>query len=302
MLLCLKLGEGPSRKRGRPRRVENSLELDNSSALPDNVCRPQRNGVITLLLETVQDATSVKENEPLSSAPACGSASSEGRHVGTEPKGYSIFCGKGKVQLPPLHEPPPELGELISSGDQRSRGYFNKSRVYNNIFAFCSFRGNVYHSINNGKGPFVFRVSGRTYHNIGSLVPPDGLSPKFAKLYMCPVGLRILERRTTDGHFENLTTANDYEFVGLVVDNDFANCRDVVAEHKKRGSQDASVWPDIVARVFKMKLATMMKDFTKKHVLGHVLTVVYTMEFQKCGLPHSHIVLWLAVAEKPPFT
>lgn len=62
--------------------------------------------------------------------------------------------------------------------------FFNKSRVYNNIFAFCSFGRNVDHSVNNGKGPFVFRVSGRTYHSLGSLIPPDGLTPKFAQLYM----------------------------------------------------------------------------------------------------------------------
>ncbi|KAK1389884.1 hypothetical protein POM88_018062 [Heracleum sosnowskyi] len=313
-----------------------------------------------------------------------------GRHVGTGPKGYSICCGKGKVQLPQLRVPPSELDDLISSRGTRSTRFFNKSRVYNNLFAFCSFGGNVDHSVNSGKGPYVFRVSGRTYHSLGCLVPPDGLSPKFAQLYMYdahealthrvnfpgrlgevdpaivsmlqemlerdnalvamfkqlrerftgmhpePVGLRLLERRTTDGRLENLPTANDYEFAGLVVDNDFTNCRDVVAEHKKRGlqhinssgsqrnntvnlfitftcnpkwdeiqgavqssgSHDASVRPDLVARVFKMKFDAMMNDLTKKHVLGRVLAVVYTVEFQKRGLPHAHIVLWLGTADK----
>ncbi|KAK1360978.1 hypothetical protein POM88_045452 [Heracleum sosnowskyi] len=107
-----------------------------------------------------------------------------GRHVGTGPKGYSICCGKGKVQLPLLRVPPSELDELISTRGTRSARFFNKSRIYNNIFAFCSFGGNVDHSVNTGKGPYVFRVSGRTYHSLGSLVPPDGLSPKFAQLYM----------------------------------------------------------------------------------------------------------------------
>lgn len=45
-----------------------------------------------------------------------------------------------------------------------------------------------------------------------------------------PVRLRLLERRTTDGRFENIPTQNDYEFAGLAVDNDFANSRDIVAE------------------------------------------------------------------------
>ncbi|XP_074353413.1 uncharacterized protein LOC141692437 [Apium graveolens] len=64
------------------------------------------------------------------------------------------------------------------------------------------------------------------------------------------------------------------------------------------GSHDASVRPDIVAHVFKLKLDAMLSDFTKKHVLGHLLAVVYTVEFQKRWLSHAHIVLWLADADK----
>lgn len=37
------------------------------------------------------------------------------------------------------------------------------------------------------------------------------------------------------------------------------------------GSQDASVRPNIVARVFKMKLDAMIADFTQDSVLGRVL-------------------------------
>ncbi|XP_074356462.1 uncharacterized protein LOC141696181 [Apium graveolens] len=394
-----------------------------------------------------------------------------GRHVGTGPKGYSICCGKGKVQLPLLRETPPELNYLIGANETRSSVYFSKSRVYNNIFAFCSFGGNVDHSVNNGKGPYDFRVCGRTYHSLSSL------TPKFAQLYMYDgqeavdspvklyrkgrgsgchyclnvaherftgaqpeqIHLRLFERRTSDGRFQNVPTANDYEFAGIVVDNDFANKRDIVVKHKRNGlqhiselhpsfmslqypllfpfgedgyriyikhrnannsesekdavmervrlvwvqrhqsiiksdlynnivdnlrrgdvdatevgrrvillssftggyrymqqnfqeslavskeyghpdlfitftcnpkwyeieeairasgSHSASVRPNIMARVFKMKLNAMLNDFTKKHVLRRVLAVVYTVEFQKRGLPHAHIVLWLGAADK----
>ncbi|KAK1402479.1 hypothetical protein POM88_002084 [Heracleum sosnowskyi] len=64
------------------------------------------------------------------------------------------------------------------------------------------------------------------------------------------------------------------------------------------GCRDASVRPDLVARVFKLKLDAMMSDFMKKDVLGRVLAAVYTIEFQKRGLPHAHIVLWLADGDK----
>ncbi|XP_074371907.1 uncharacterized protein LOC141712757 isoform X3 [Apium graveolens] len=55
-----------------------------------------------------------------------------------------------------------------------------------------------------------------------------------------PVTLRLLARRTSDGRLENIPTENDYKFAGLVVDNDFTNHRDVVAEHKKTGLQHIS--------------------------------------------------------------
>ncbi|KAL8116118.1 hypothetical protein AgCh_022568 [Apium graveolens] len=77
------------------------------------------------------------------------------------------------------------------------------------------------------------------------------------------------------------------------------------------GSTTASVRPDFVARVFKLKLDAMMSDFMKKDVVDRVLAVnyignmqvaVYTIEFQKCGLPHAYIVLWLAEGDKLVFT
>ena len=106
------------------------------------------------------------------------------RHTGAGPKSYSICCSKGKVQLPLLKDPPPELTELISSNGAQVRLYFDKSHIYNNMFAFCSFGGNVDHSANITNGPFVFHVSGLIYHSIGYLVPLDGLTPKHAKIYM----------------------------------------------------------------------------------------------------------------------
>ncbi|KAK7267465.1 hypothetical protein RIF29_20139 [Crotalaria pallida] len=42
-----------------------------------------------------------------------------------------------------------------------------------------------------------------------------------------------------------------------------------------------------------MKLDAMMEDFKKGHVFGEVVAGMYTVEFQKRGLPHAHILLWL---------
>ncbi|XP_031090985.1 uncharacterized protein LOC115995982 [Ipomoea triloba] len=51
--------------------------------------------------------------------------------------------------------------------------------------------------------------------------------------------------------------------------------------------------PDIVSRVFKMKLDSLVKEFKSGEVFGPVKALIYTIEFQKRGLPHAHILLFL---------
>ncbi|KAL6497618.1 hypothetical protein OROHE_027247 [Orobanche hederae] len=58
--------------------------------------------------------------------------------------------------------------------------------------------------------------------------------------------------------------------------------------------------PDIVCRVFKMKLDVLIKDLKDHGLLGKTQAVIYTVEFQKRGLPHAHIRLFLHRDNKIP--
>ncbi|XP_024636452.2 uncharacterized protein [Medicago truncatula] len=58
--------------------------------------------------------------------------------------------------------------------------------------------------------------------------------------------------------------------------------------------------PDIIARVFKIKFDELLNDLTKKHILGKVVAYMYTIEFQKRGLPHAHILIFLHPSSKYP--
>ncbi|XP_076951280.1 uncharacterized protein LOC143624552 [Bidens hawaiensis] len=62
--------------------------------------------------------------------------------------------------------------------------------------------------------------------------------------------------------------------------------------NKNRKSEDR---PDILCRLFKMKLDSLMKDLKDRALFGKLQAdnVVYTIEFQKRGLPHAHICLFL---------
>ncbi|XP_072071845.1 uncharacterized protein [Arachis hypogaea] len=58
--------------------------------------------------------------------------------------------------------------------------------------------------------------------------------------------------------------------------------------------------PDIVCRMFKMKLDMLIKDLKKERFFSKVVVNVHTIEFQKRGLPHAHILIFLDSLRKFP--
>jgi hypothetical protein len=57
--------------------------------------------------------------------------------------------------------------------------------------------------------------------------------------------------------------------------------------------EQASDRADTIVRVFHMKLEELLKDIQSKKIFGETLAILYSIEFQKRGLPHVHILLWL---------
>ena len=56
--------------------------------------------------------------------------------------------------------------------------------------------------------------------------------------------------------------------------------------------------PDVVARVFKLKVDELRNDLFKRNVLGRVLAYIFVVEFQKRGLPHIHMLLIMETGSK----
>ncbi len=56
---------------------------------------------------------------------------------------------------------------------------------------------------------------------------------------------------------------------------------------------------DLVTQVFKIKLKELINDIHKKHILGRTIAGIYVIEFQKCGLPHAHILIFFTEDYKP---
>ncbi len=58
----------------------------------------------------------------------------------------------------------------------------------------------------------------------------------------------------------------------------------------------------IIARVFKLKLQSILDDIFKKKIFGKVKANMYVIEFQKRGLPDAHILIILDEECKPQNT
>jgi hypothetical protein len=58
--------------------------------------------------------------------------------------------------------------------------------------------------------------------------------------------------------------------------------------------QCAADRPDLTVRVFNMYRSCLLDDITQRSLFGKTVAYVYTIEFQKRGLPHMHLLLSLA--------
>ena len=57
--------------------------------------------------------------------------------------------------------------------------------------------------------------------------------------------------------------------------------------------------PDLTSRVFEGKLQSLIHDLTKRNILGKCIAFTYVAKFQKRGLPHAHLLLWVEKNDKP---
>jgi hypothetical protein len=90
-----------------------------------------------------------------------------------------MCCLQGQVSLQPFPAWPPELQQAYANHTFRS-----KIRQYNSALAFTSVGVNIDRQALQASGPDAFRIHGSLHHLMGSLIPPDGLQPSYAQLYI----------------------------------------------------------------------------------------------------------------------
>ena len=98
---------------------------------------------------------------------------------------FGMCCIQGKISLPPLHHPPPELALLLISPEREGSRFRSNIRNYNNALAMTSVGRHLDNSLNSaGGGPFSFRLHGELIHRIGSLLPAENQQPLYAQLWI----------------------------------------------------------------------------------------------------------------------
>jgi hypothetical protein len=108
---------------------------------------------------------------------------------------YNNCCKGGKIDIPPYKPRPEPLSTLARfDGDHTSKKFIKNIRQYNCLFAFTSMGAQIDKSVNDGRGPPLFKICGQVYHRVGSLLPPDGSPPKFIQLYIYDTANEVQNR------------------------------------------------------------------------------------------------------------
>jgi hypothetical protein len=95
--------------------------------------------------------------------------------------------------LPPYQQSPQPLLSLLTS-PHVSRHFFDHIRQYNSMFTMTSMGAKVIESVNDGHGPYVFKISGHVCHRIGSMIPTPSSQPEYAQLYLFDIEHEVLNR------------------------------------------------------------------------------------------------------------
>ena len=62
--------------------------------------------------------------------------------------------------------------------------------------------------------------------------------------------------------------------------------------------QEPSDRPDLIARVFQLKKEAILHDIIKNGIFSRTVVKIFTIKFQKQGLPHMHLLIFLEEEHK----
>nr|GEX22306.1 helitron helicase-like domain-containing protein [Tanacetum cinerariifolium] len=170
---------------------------------------------------------------------------------------YHRCCMAGRV-VTRTYQIYPEYMKLLL----RDRHFLENIRAYNKMFSMTSLGARVDDSINVGRGPYVFKILGELYHLLGSLSPAKGDPPRFLQVYLYDTENELLKSEVPLFKIRlcSVVGAREYELPTMDM------LRAIMYEPIPETEMDY----DIIIEQF-----------------------VYTVEFQKRGLPHCYTLIWI---------
>ncbi|XP_057482346.1 uncharacterized protein LOC130769157 isoform X2 [Actinidia eriantha] len=124
---------------------------------------------------------------------------------------FGTCCLQGKIQLPLLKTPPPQLQALYDGNDDQSKSFRKYAREYNAANAFTSLGAKMDPRILAGRGPRSFTIHGELRHRTGALLPQPGHEGTYAQLYIYDPdsALNVRNRRNPHLRRDVLQTIQD---------------------------------------------------------------------------------------------
>ncbi|XP_054719193.1 uncharacterized protein LOC129228538 [Uloborus diversus] len=173
----------------------------------------------------------------------------------------------------------------------------------------------------------TFKIQGQVYHKIGSLMPMPDDDPKFLQIYFmgsyeervttrCIVSpqlrsdncqIVINADKVPTGEHAGRFNAPTVDEVAVIMVGDPANSRDLKITRRDRTvsiisdlhrSYDALQYP-LIFWEGQDEYHINIKQRNPTTVFGNVCCWLYSIEWQKRGLPHTHILVWLEDKIRP---
>ncbi|XP_028053095.1 uncharacterized protein LOC114257523 [Camellia sinensis] len=149
----------------------------------------------------------------------------------------------------------------------------------------------TYYKLNQGK------IRAELYQDLTDIDPNDLQPNQIGQRFVLPSsfagGPRHMFEIFQDSMAITRYNQHPYIFLTMTANPNWPEITSALLPHQKPIDR-----PDLIARVFELKRKCLMKEIETNRVFGNKVAPVFTIEFQKRGLPHMHALLFLKGPDK----
>lgn len=136
------------------------------------------------------------------------------------------------------------------------------------------------------------RLRADLYKGVHDMIAGDGADPaEFGRKLILPSSVPGSDRYMQQLYQDAMAIVREYGRADLFI-TFTANPKWPEITNCLLPGETASDRPDIISRVFAIKCESLRHDFRYKHCFGTFKAFIWTIEYQKRGLPHMHLLLY----------